>query len=374
MTINIATASRAAAQHSCVETLNGPLARGTDGPRFAPCARWTLLDLVTEVRRDLNLTANDISVLRALLSFLPVRSQNGIEAKVTPETQTVVFASNAAISARANGLDDRVLRHAFGRLIRAGLLHRRDSANGKRFPMKRGGKIVAAFGLDLAPAFASCPMLRDLALRNRAEAEQIRTLRSLLQARRRALLDRIDNLCDTVRDWLLALPGLLRRKLDRDTLDNLTQTFDTVERALLDVPMDKPASANPEAEGQTATDGRIYRHTECEKIESDKTAPPQIATSATQTTSAGATRPVAEAWKDCPELASYFPNPPRTETELRDILCRCASMLRISPDTLGRAVARLGWTATLPLFETLAKKALHLRNPDAYCREMLAAT
>lgn len=154
----MASAQRVEAQDICAETTHGEAPCPTARITFAPFPRWDLLNIVTECRRALGLTANDIAVFRALLSFLPVREG----APVTPQTQTVVFASNAEIAKRAAGLDERVLRHAFKRLSNAGLLVRRDSANGKRFPLRRDSRIVAAFGLNLAPAFASVPMLQDL--------------------------------------------------------------------------------------------------------------------------------------------------------------------------------------------------------------------
>lgn len=350
----IPAALRVAARPRRANEIPGEAPCPTDRPGFAPTDRWALLDLVAELRRSLRLTTNDIAVLRALLSFLPVRLSAGREGPVTPDTLTVVFASNAAIAQRAGGMDERVLRHAFRRLASAGLLARRDSASGKRFPIRRGGRIVSAYGLDLAPGFVLTPELLRRAQTQRDAAEIVRARRAELFARRRHLLDRARDLCAAAKAWLESLSTVLRRKLSPDDLDILSADLSRIEAdmALEDDPgqtsmtVDNTVVETPETSG---TDGRIYRHKESEKIDKQKKG----------------SSPVT-GWKGWPEVQSLFPSPPRTLEELREILCQLAAMLRIRPEALRRAVSRLGWVGVGDAMNAICARVTEIRNPTSY--------
>ena len=125
--------------------------------------------------------------LKILLSA-PLRrnelSAEGRDAPVTPQVLLTVFASNDTICFRAKGLTDRQLRRHIDVLEQAGLLARRDSANGKRFPILQNGKPIGAFGLDLSPLFARSAELLALAERRRQEADELRGIKAqILQLR-----------------------------------------------------------------------------------------------------------------------------------------------------------------------------------------------
>ena len=110
---------------------------------------YEILGPVRFLRKELGLTSNDVTVLTALISFLPrdgYASEGGTSLKLT-----IVFPSNASLSERANGIDERTLRRSLGRLDAAGLIDRKNSVNGKRFPLRYGGIIRDAFGIDLKP-------------------------------------------------------------------------------------------------------------------------------------------------------------------------------------------------------------------------------
>ncbi|KUF10792.1 helix-turn-helix domain-containing protein [Pseudoponticoccus marisrubri] len=347
-------ALRVAAQSSCAEERPGEAPCPTERIAFAPIDRWAFLDLVVELRRILKLTTNDIAVLRALLSFLPVRSASGREGPVTPDTLTIIFASNAAIAKRAGGMDDRVLRHAFRRLVSAGLIARRDSATGKRFPVRQGGRIVSAYGLDLAPGLAMAPALQRRAETERDAADRVRAARAELFARRRQLLDRAQSLCATAKDWLDTLSKVLRRKLSPEDLDGLRAELSRIEEdvapsadahagsltsdKIVDEPCDSPGR-----------DGQIYRHSESKKIDKKKKGPT-----------------LNVAWQAWSEIQSMFPIPPQTMADLRDIVCTLAEMLRIRPEALGEAAAHLGWVGVGDVLNAITERVTEIRNPTAY--------
>lgn len=353
MTNTTATAPCAAARFPRAETQPGEAPCPAERIEFAPFPRWQLLDMVAEGRRALGLTANDIAVLRALLSFLPVKEQ----APVTPRVQTVVFASNAEIAKRAAGLDERVLRRAFERLSRAGLLLRRDSANGKRFPLRRGGRIIAAFGLDLAPAFASVPLLADLVSEQRAEAEALRSLRAMLQARRRALMEGLQHLPATIHDWLTHLTRIFRRKLAMEDLQSIASRFDEIEKQLpADKQLPEENSVLPapiRTAEMPAGDGQNVRHKESLKKDIDS-------------------RKTRICIDECTELRSLLPHPPQTLNEAKEALKTCAAFLGLRTQIVANALTRLGWQRTFEALDHMARNGLQIRTPNEYFARLVA--
>lgn len=96
-------------------------------------------------RERLLLSDRDLSVLQAVISFHPTA-----ELEVTRAASPVVYPSNDAICSRLNGMPCSTMRRHLNRLIKAGVLVRRDSPNGKRFA-RGSGTDRHVFGFDLSP-------------------------------------------------------------------------------------------------------------------------------------------------------------------------------------------------------------------------------
>lgn len=137
------------------------------------------------------------------------RPPDGRETPVSPTTLLTVYASNETLCFRAKGLTDRQLRRHLETLDAAGLIRRRDSANGKRFPVMQHGKPIGAFGLDLSPLFAQSDELLALALRRREEADELRGLRAQILRLRAACAEL--QLSDAVATFIDGLRNLVRR-------------------------------------------------------------------------------------------------------------------------------------------------------------------
>ncbi len=100
----------------------------------------------------------------------------------------IVFPSNTQLSLRAHGMAGATLRRHLAFLIEAGLIIRRDSANGKRYARKStAGKVEAAFGFDLSPLLARAPELAVLAQTVVAERLALRRAKEDLSICRRDL-------------------------------------------------------------------------------------------------------------------------------------------------------------------------------------------
>lgn len=91
--------------------------------------KWKIYRDVCDARAFLVLRDRAMSVLNALLSFYP-------ETYLVDGKKLVVFPSNAQLSTRANGIARTTLRENLAILVNAGMIHRKDSPNGKRYARK----------------------------------------------------------------------------------------------------------------------------------------------------------------------------------------------------------------------------------------------
>lgn len=122
-----------------------------------PIEKWKVFRDVAESRQALGIQDRALAVLDALLTFYPSN-------ELSPESKLVVFPSNAQLSVRAHGIAGTTLRRHLAALVDAGLIHRRDSPNGKRYAHRdRAGNIEDAFGFDLKPLVLRAAELARLA-------------------------------------------------------------------------------------------------------------------------------------------------------------------------------------------------------------------
>jgi replication initiation protein RepC len=131
--------------------------------------KWKLYRSLCEARSRLQITDRALAVMNALLSFYPKN-------ELSVDNGLVVFPSNAQLSLRAHGMAEQTLRRHLAVLVEAGLLSRKDSANGKRYARRdRAGSIDEAFGFSLAPLLARADDIERLA--DEVVAERLHTQR-----------------------------------------------------------------------------------------------------------------------------------------------------------------------------------------------------
>ncbi|PTX52446.1 replication initiation protein RepC [Gemmobacter caeni] len=395
-----------------------PRARNQDAPAFPPVARRALLPAVRTIRHELGLSTGDLLVLDALLSFLPCRDRKtGEDRPITPDLMLVVFASNAALAERANGMEERVLRRHVARLCEAGLLRRKDSATGKRFPLKAEGVIRDAFGLDLTPLLERHPELTRRAEAARQREEELRSVRAealALRARALAMRDRIG---EEAAGYLETVKTILRRatitiEQVRDLMGRISAILsgapcpacprakeETIgasrPKAVTPAPLtteNTPAPAvtderppmsftgtttdpqrdpspvehhregtgsacGAETEEMSAGDGRNVRRVESPKMENkNRGAPPRA----------------LDPWAGCHEIAAFYPEPPRSETDLIRIIYDLGRMMNISDRPLIGALLRLGPVRMLQALDYLARNVARITRPQGYLDRMVA--
>ncbi|MGC1504564.1 MAG: helix-turn-helix domain-containing protein [Sulfitobacter sp.] len=109
-------------------------------------SKWSLLQVIEDIREPLGLKGTSISLLRALISFI-----KGNQITAARDDGHICFASNASLAKRAHVSIQTVERH-ISKLVSLGLLSRRSSANGKRWARRdTSGRIILATGLSLMP-------------------------------------------------------------------------------------------------------------------------------------------------------------------------------------------------------------------------------
>ncbi|MFC3058028.1 helix-turn-helix domain-containing protein [Paenirhodobacter populi] len=371
-------------------------------PGFRPVSRRAIMSAVNTCSRELGIRQGAVVVLDALLSCLPCQGPNGSEIPVTPATLLTVYASNETLCFRAKGLTDRQLRRHIETLEKAGLLVRRDSANGKRFPIMKGGKAIGAFGLDLSPLFARADDLLALALKRREQAAELRGVRAQILRLRAACLELhldettatfVDGLRNLVRRATLTLveahaalarlttvigqatsmaiipsePASATHKTDRHPkADDPHQEPDLPSTAAIILPMavepDKPAatgsntSSAPATDKTPAYDGQNVRHIEPES-DTKKRKP---------------SREHQPRWADLTEVSAFY-DAPGCHQDTAAIAFEFGKMLRISQTLLASAAAKLGLWELLRIEDQIARKVETIRSPDAYLQSILTA-
>lgn len=336
-------------------------------PYFKPVARRDLMAAVNTTARDLGIGPSSVVVLDALLSCLPCSDpKTGSDGPISPQTLLTVFACNDTLCFRAKGITDRQLRRHLERLEHAQMIRRRDSANGKRFPIKNDGKIVAAFGIDLSPLLARCDEIMTLAAVKRSQRDELRGLKAKIQCLRQRCLGL--DLNPDLAGFVDGLRNIMRRATTtlhhaRDILARLLDIFSSSE-AVVGSTIEQPKTAVPsldhgqlnepkaliEPAKESATDGQNVRHKETRTSDTKKTL---------------AEHPHA-LWRQMTTVPEFYPQPPSTGHELMRVLYEFGKMLRISQATLARAVSCIGPMKTMLVADVIAGKPDQILNPDGY--------
>ena len=336
-------------------------------PYFKPVARRDLMAAVNTTAKELGIGPTSVVVLDALLSCLPCNDpKTGIEASISPQTLLTVFACNDTLCFRAKGITDRQLRRHLGRLEEVQLIRRRDSANGKRFPIKKDGKIVAAFGIDLSPLLERADEIRALAAVKRDQQDELRGLRAQIQCLSQRCMDL--NLEPEFAAFVDGLRAVMRRATTtlHHARDLLSKLLDIIARSepvpspTPEVPTStqvstnhgQPTRSNYEIEPTKlpATDGQNVRHKETTTTDTKKDL------AALQ----------HDLWDQMTTVPAFYPQRPSTGHELMRILYEFGSMLRISQATLAKAVSCIGPVKTMLVADSIAGKPDQILNPDGY--------
>jgi len=400
--------------------------------RPGPAPQVTRRDLMTAVKSSspsYEMTPSTILVLEALLSFLPCRDrETGIEAPLSSNELLVVYPSNKAICERANRMNDRVLRRHLAKLCNIGFIKRKDSATGKRFPLRVGGVVRDAFGFDLSPLLRIYPELVIEAARLDLEAKELRSMRSEALAIRADLLRGPEQLTEVQIGYLVEVKKILRRAsltiedvlglicemraLKPTAQAPLSAANDQASQAHISVPCPIPDADQlrygelneigleeinhgqkfaPDQLGRqtvaaslnTLPRGRSsIRHEVCPQgriVETPKESGrdgqnvrqvESIIIDPTKKASDEYAR-LIEVWERCPNIASLYPDAVQSPSRLREAVFLFGSFLSLKSEALAKGVASIGWANMLKALEYLAKNAVRIKSPPAYFNSMI---
>lgn len=353
------TTTRVGAQQACALPFAGMGAIAAQ-PFFKPITRRALLAAVNTAAKDLGLRSSNLVVLDALLSFLACRDPHTkSERPITPLTLLTVYASNDRLCQRAKGLTDRQLRRHFDKLESLGLVTRRDSNNGKRFPIKEGGRVIGAYGIDLSPLLSRAEEIVELARKREAEQEELRGLKARIgklltacasislpihAAERlagvRNMMRRTSTSIVEIRSLLAWLQSLITSgegtKVQQAEANNSSK--------VTSCPRSNPIKL-------TDTDGQNVRHIEPFKSETQK----KHATQITQ-------------WTDLKSVSAFFPEEPRSHEAAISIIWSLGQMLGATTDTLAAGLKQIGIFEMLVRLNSIAEKSSEIVSADRYLR------
>jgi len=218
-------------------------------PQGATVDKWKVFYSIRDAKELLGATDRSLTLLNALLSF-------HIEPQLSADGDLIVWPSNEALTARANGMPPTTLRRHLAVLVDCGLIIRRDSPNGKRFARKgRGGEIEQAYGFDLSPIVARAEEFQDLAEAVRAEKRAFHIAKERLTLLRRDIVKLIDagieenvpgNWAGVLRTYQ-AIVGRLPRSAPRQLIDDVCTDLHGLYTEIREVLESFAKTQNPDA-------------------------------------------------------------------------------------------------------------------------------
>lgn len=301
--------------------------------------RHIVIDLLRRAAPLIGLTPPVIATLDAMISCLPPKRKHH-----------TVFASNATLTFRRNGITDRTIRRHVVILQDSGLLTRHDSPNRKRFTKSNShAGTILRFGFDLSPLYDALPRIAALAAEATATQDQIAYLRTKIRAAANDLLTSNPHHTDATQ----AL-RLLRRKLTLDDCETLLTSLATTPLAAEQTDVETPQ--------MSAADSQNVRHLQNSNKELiDKKPQPQ---KKQQTLS------VTELLTACPEARQYALNKVESFADVITHARTLAPMIGIDNQTYQAAQDHIGPLAAATTIWAMMQFHERIKQAGAYFRSI----
>ncbi|MBR9823404.1 MAG: replication initiation protein RepC [Rhodobacteraceae bacterium] len=349
-----------------------------------PVNKWELLRELSKAQAVFGVSERDLTVLQGLLSFFPDDALGG-------NAEMVVFPSNKAICERLNGMPCSTMRRHLARLVEAGLLHRRDSPNGKRYVRKHGEERVA-FGFDLSPLYCQSEQIARAAEAVREAEERVRRLREVVSLMRRDLAALAEfgdemqpglGIWDQLRDKAILTARALRRKLSFEDL--------VAYRADLEALLDQARNIidGSKTEEMNTNDARSERHHHNANKESIDLEPPlEKSGVAGDVPDVDRDEPVADVDEQdtrhlpkiplhlviaaCPSLKTFYQGEIRHWHQLFDAACHVRPAMGISASAWEEAQRFMGPEQASIVVSAMLERFEDIRSPGGYLRALTA--
>ncbi|ETX13494.1 hypothetical protein OCH239_09900 [Roseivivax halodurans JCM 10272] len=373
-----------------------------------------MLALVRDLRRDLGIGDREIAVLGAHLAVLP-------KGPVSARDLLMSYAEVAGLLDRANGMDERRFRRGEARLEEVGLIQRRLSANGRRFPQRNANdEVVDAYGIDLRPLFMRAAELRRWQAQVQEKTRRRTALATRISSRiaelRRRLEKRLGSAPDVLIEFAQRARAITRRKTATieelsalevqikrmttelettgagatDPLQTSTAVTDSVKvgmyqkspaivhvaedgaREMTTTKTDAPTSLSeldaeptPSRVGNSSLPDRTPA--DAGQIDRQSESHPKESYSTPRDLKPGA----IEVWHECMELNAMYPVPPRSLHELVGVIREFSRFLGLGLDQVERALPVLGMSGMVVSLDYLAGRIHQINQPRAYLSKMV---
>jgi len=339
--------------------------------------KWKIFRDVSEAKSVLGLGDRAITVLDALLTFYP-------HIELAEGQSLVVFPSNAQLSVRAHGIAGTTLRRHLAALVDAGLIHRHDSPNGKRYAHRtKSGEIEKAFGFSLAPLLARVEEFAQLAQQVAEERRVFKRAKEALSICRRDVRKLITAAIDEGADgdWeaIEAMYFALRARLPRApnrveteaVLEEMTMLRDEIVN-ILEMQLN-----SQKTDGNDVQNGCHIQNSKPESInelepssENEQGAEPsQKPKRITEPLKA---YPLSMVLKACPQILDYVPGGGQIRG-WRDVMAAAVvvrSMLGVSPSAYQEACEVLGPENAAVAIACILERAEHINSAGGYLRDL----
>ena len=302
--------------------------------------RHIVIDLLRRAASLIGLTPPVIATLDAMISCLPPK-----------RSHHTVFASNATLTFRRNGISDRTIRRHVLVLQEAGLLTRHDSPNRKRFTKtNRQSGTKLRFGFDLSPLYEQLPQIAALAADATAQQEQIAYIKTKIRAVSNELLSQ-----DPSHPEGTQALRLLRRKLTLEACENLLAELETTP-----LPAEHTDTETIKMSAADSQNVRHHHNSSKEHIDKEEAL----------TTSAQLPLSVAKLLASCPEAGQYAL---RKIESFADVIAHARSlapMIGIDNRTYQTAQDRIGPLATATTIWAMMQFYDRIKKAGAYFRAL----
>ncbi|WP_223565094.1 plasmid replication protein RepC [Agrobacterium tumefaciens] len=338
--------------------------------------KWKVYRSACEARALLGLRDRALAVLNALLSFYP-------EQELGEDRNLVVFPSNAQLAIRSNGIAGTTLRENLALLVDAGLIHRNDSPNGKRYARKgHDGEIETAYGFSLAPLLARSEELALMAHQVAEESRRLRIIKERITIARRNVRKLITAAVEegAPGNWQAvenALVGAIARvKLAKTTtaLEACLDEFNLLNEEAVNL---LEIQLNPRK--SDTNDSEIRQHIQNSNTESLNELEPRSEEEQGEMTVAKPNRgaepikafPLGMVLRACPQISDYAVG--GTISHWRELMAAAVvarTMLGVSPSAYQDACEIMGPENSAVAIACVLERAEHITSPGGYLRDL----
>jgi replication initiation protein RepC len=351
----------------------------TAGPeKHRAVEKWKVFRDIAEARQVLGLQDRAVAVLDALLTFYPHN-------ELKPDANLVVFPSNVQLSVRAHGIAGTTLRRHLAVLVDAGLIHRRDSPNGKRYAHRdSGGQIEQAYGFDLEPLVSRATEFALLAQQVADEARLFRRVKEALTICRRdvrklisaAMEEGADGDWTQTEDIYVAIIARLTRSPSRlqveAALDEMNLLREEIVNRLEMQLKSQKTDANDDQNGRHIQNSNPESIHDLEPRSEKEQGAPAVPDKLTVVEPIKAF-PLNMVMRACPQIADYAPG--GEISSWRDLMGAAVvvrSMLGVSPSAYQDACEVMGPENAAATIACILERSGHINSAGGYLRDLTA--